>query len=1354
MHNLEDLKEKIRNAEIVSFDVFDTLLLRVVDRPLAVFEILEKHLKINDFSKLRPNLQNKASEKVMEKQKFPHANLREIYQEIKEQLKNTEIEKIKNAEIELEKDCLYQNKEMFEIFEYTKKLQKKIIITTDMYLDKLTIQEFLESCGYTGFEKIYDSANERCAKFNGTLFEHIIKSEKISPEKILHIGDNKKDDIENAQKFGIETFYYKNSFDIPKSKPEYLIDSWKNGLTKKMFLEKKLSPENFWQKLGFQIGGPIYIRLYDYIEKKVEKNKNFYFLARDGYNLFEIDKKYNKIKGNYLYSSRRSLLLAGVDQINEETIAKLPPFTIGQTVKEILDYLNFPLTQEDLKQVNLQKETVIKTTEDIENFKKIYQIFQAKFLKVCKEEKKYALAYFKKLGLFEKDAIIFDCGWHGSSQYLLTKFLKQNGYKHHIKFYYVGIHSNEKSLKQLQNLDYETCFFDITSKNEYLDEIIKSVVLAELFFGAPDSSVLRYDKNGVVKENIETDFEYKKEILEGIKLFIKEGQDFYDKYLRNIDSIEFLKPLYELIINPTKKEAKTIGNIKNIDGFANTEKKPKYIAYLKKEDIIENPFTEIYWPQGLLVRDDIENSVKHFVMKEPISKLKRIVKKTPFYKIYHRLRKIMYTEGLYTFSYKKLKSAKKRLISHGSDYDIWIKNNEKKNYDYEIDFTYNPKISIVVPVYNVIKEQLEECIESVLNQTYKNYELIMIDDASTLQSIRPTLEKYVDKPKIIIDFHTKNEQISKTTNDCIEKSSGEFIAFLDCDDTLAPDALESVVKKLNEDSSLDFIYSDEDKLTEDGTKRHSPFFKPDWSKDTFLSLMYTCHFSVYRKKIVEKINGLTVGLDGAQDYDFTLRFINMTDKIGHIPKILYHWRERKESIASNPEAKPYALNAIKKLKENYLKENNLKGHVEYDNEVFQYRIVYEEKNNALVSIIILSKDHPKILETCVKSIKEKTGYKNYEIIVMDNGSEKENKLKYEELSKKYKFQYYYEKLDFNFSKMCNLGTKKAKGTYYLFLNDDVEIITNTWLERLLGQASQKHTGAVGAKLYYPNSKIIQHDGIVNLRHGPSHILMGQDDSKLYYYCNNRLDYNYLAVTGACLMISQKKFAEVQGYDEQLPVAYNDVDLCFKLHKLGYSNIVRNDVLLYHYESLSRGNDIVNIEKINRLRKEKKYLYLKHPEYLGKDPYYNPNLDQTSIDFKIDANIKELCKVKEIPEKIEETKEEICYALEKIETEDNKIEIYGYALIEKYNHNNKNKIKIILQSKTNTYEIFTKKIYRSDLANIYINHCHLAGFKAYAKTEKITSGKYEIFIKLENKKDKIKIIKNTEFYVEVKNEKNN
>lgn len=558
-----------------------------------------------------------------------------------------------------------------------------------------------------------------------------------------------------------------------------------------------------------------------------------------------------------------------------------------------------------------------------------------------------------------------------------------------------------------------------------------------------------------------------------------------------------------------------------------------------------------------------------------------------------------------------------RMFVQEQQYSLWIKQNEKNLTQMQY-LEYKPLISVVVPVYNVESVFLKDCINSVRKQTYKNWELILVDDHSTMKNVRKVLKKYESEKKIKVIYRKENGHISKCTNTGLQAAKGEFVGFLDCDDILSVNALYEVVKMLNSNKKLDFIYSDEDHLSENGKIRKDVFFKPDWSPDTFMSLMYTCHFSVYRRTLLKELGGTREGYEGSQDYDLVLRLMEKTDRIGHIPKVLYHWRERKQSTASDLTAKPYFRVTTEKAKMDALKRRNLKGHLEWVAITNQYRVVYEPQSKAMVSIVIPSKDNVSMLRKCLENIYTITEYDNFEVVVVDNGSSEENRQKVQVLSGEYGFAYIYRPMEFNFSAMCNLGAQAAKGEFILFMNDDVEVKGGQWLSRMLGHCELPHIGAVGCKLYYPGEKKIQHVGVLNLPIGPGHAFHQFEDKNniVCYYGRNLLEYNYSVVTGACMMVEKKKFDEVGGFDESLAIAYNDVELCFKLLKKGYYNVVRMDVVLIHHESVSRGEDEQDAEKRKRQMKEMQHLYELHPDMKGYDPCYNVNLAPDRGDYSL------------------------------------------------------------------------------------------------------------------------------------------
>lgn len=729
-----------------------------------------------------------------------------------------------------------------------------------------------------------------------------------------------------------------------------------------------------------------------------------------------------------------------------------------------------------------------------------------------------------------------------------------------------------------------------------------------------------------------------------------------------------------------------------------------------------------------------------------------------------RIKKAYYVwknEGTDMFLHKvKLKLDMKNIFRK-SMYRKWLDVNESDIMTVT-ELEYNPLFSVVIPVYNVADNMLRECIDSVLAQTYKNFEIILVDDASTQASVRKVLGEYEGRKGITIIYRKENGHISRTTNDGIDAAKGEFVALCDCDDLYAPNALYEIAKKLNEDRTLDFIYTDEDKIDEKGKVRENPFFKPDWSPDSFMSFMYTCHLSVYRRTLLEELSGIRVGFEGSQDYDLVLRVMEKTNRIGHVPKILYHWRMRQESTANAMAAKPYALEAAEKAKKEALERRGLKGEVTFLPAVSQHRVTYFPQGNPLVSIVIPSKDNPKILKMCLEGILKHTDYPNYEIVIVDNGSKEENKKEIETAILGYdcgdKIKYHYQPMEFNFSRMCNIGAAEAKGEYILFLNDDIEVTEDIekhnshdkaklgqWLSVLLGQAQLPHAGAVSCKLYYPNGNVIQHAGVINLPIGPAHGLYGGSDMFNYYYGRNILDYNYVCVTGACLMLSRKKFDEAGGFDEGFPVAYNDVSLCFRLVELGYYNTVRNDVTLVHHESVSRGLDRASEEKEERRAREMQRLYEKHPMFAnGYDPCYNPNLVADRVDFSIDMKsasahkkVKKLTKEQVASyRKLDEKQETFAYHVDFVEKKGRYVQINGWLFNRQKKNNNHNKTKILLISeKQEVYVVDTTKSYRQDLvdaqsANKEVKNIALAGFETIFAKEAFAKGTYRIALALD------------------------
>lgn len=536
----------------------------------------------------------------------------------------------------------------------------------------------------------------------------------------------------------------------------------------------------------------------------------------------------------------------------------------------------------------------------------------------------------------------------------------------------------------------------------------------------------------------------------------------------------------------------------------------------------------------------------------------------------------------------------------------------------EKKFKKRPLISVVVPTYNTNPQHLIECIESVLAQSYSNWQLCLADDASKDKRVVEILEEYASRDsRIIFMRRTENGHICKASNSALELAKGEFIALLDHDDILWPNALYEVMDAVNKNSKADFIYTDEDKIDEDGKIHSEPFFKPDWSFEYLRSVNYITHFAVLKKSLVNKIGGFRPGYEGTQDWDLFLRASRETDQIIHIPKVIYSWRKSADSTAQRPEAKNYAYVNQKKALEDDVRVRGYRATVEWEIPYSMWRVQYEVKNNPLVSIVIPTKNQYDFISTCLQSILEKTTYKNYEVVVVDTGSDDQAVWDlYESLkdNKKIKVISWNEK-PFNFSRSCNAGADSAKGKYVLFLNNDTSVITKTWLEDMLGYAQQPEIGAVGCKLYYPNGKI-QHAGIimgVGGQNGTPGIAghffpvfadnPPQDPAQPLYIGGTR---NFAAVTAACIMVSKKKFETVKKFDPTFQIAFNDVDFCLKLLGRGWRNVYLPHVQLFHYESVSIGQLGTKQRDPEVFAKEIQLMLKKWKKIIENDPYYHPD----------------------------------------------------------------------------------------------------------------------------------------------------
>lgn len=580
------------------------------------------------------------------------------------------------------------------------------------------------------------------------------------------------------------------------------------------------------------------------------------------------------------------------------------------------------------------------------------------------------------------------------------------------------------------------------------------------------------------------------------------------------------------------------------------------------------------------------------------------------------------------------------MVQHGT---ASFPNETRAKQERETVFDRMVKISILVPLYNTPLNFLEEMIGSVTWQTYQNWELCLADGSDDAhKEVGEYCQKLAAKDnRIKYQKLAKNDGISGNTNECLKLATGEYIGLFDHDDILHPSVLYEYVKVINEQDA-DYIYCDETTF-KDGSvdKMITLHFKPDYAVDNLRANNYICHFSCFKKDLLEGMELFRKQFDGSQDHDMILRLTDKAKNVVHVPKLLYYWRSHAGSVASDISAKSYAIEAARGAVADHLRAHGYEHFKITSTRAFEtiFKISYEIKGEPKISIVIANKDHVEDLRRCISSIREKSTYENYEIVVVENNSETDEIFAYYKELTNDKFDKSMKHGDvvmsddgvvkivkyegeFNYSAINNLGVDKTDGEYILLLNNDTQVITVNWMEELLMYAQRKDVGAVGGKLFYGN-KTIQHAGVViglGAHRTAGHTHYGQSRENLGYMGRLCYTQNVTAVTGACLMVRKSLFEKVGGLDTGFAVSLNDVDFCLKLRKEGYLNVFTPFAELYHFESISRGLDDSG-EKVQRYNKESEVFRDKWKEELAKgDPYYNPNfsLDRSDYSLKIEA----------------------------------------------------------------------------------------------------------------------------------------
>ena len=557
-----------------------------------------------------------------------------------------------------------------------------------------------------------------------------------------------------------------------------------------------------------------------------------------------------------------------------------------------------------------------------------------------------------------------------------------------------------------------------------------------------------------------------------------------------------------------------------------------------------------------------------------------------------------------------------------SEYDRWLKHQstKKKVDQLPAPMSLQPLISVIMPVYNVRPEWLRAAVDSVRKQSYGNWELCIADDCSTDQALKCLLREIAEQDeRIRVRFLEQNIGIAGASNAALAIAHGQFVGLLDNDDELADCALWEVVQVINRQPNIDFIYSDEDKITEKG-KRYAPFFKPDFAPDTLRSYNYICHFTVIRQDVLTAAGGFRQDYDGSQDYDLFLRVTERTKRIAHIPKILYHWRSVAGSVGRDGTAKMYAYESAKKALADHLQRQGHKAEVEDGLFLGSYHLKYHIEKQPEVAIIIPSRDKVSLLRQCIDSIISKTTYPRFSIWIVDNNSrEKKTFSYYEELKVNDRVRLIRYEKKFNFSSLNNFAVRRIRSDYLLFLNNDTEVVTPEWLEELLGPGQRSDVGAVGCLLCYGNDTV-QHGGVIVgiggvAGHAHKHFFCSENG----YFGRLKVVQNLSAVTAACMLVRKSLFDQVGGFTEELSHAFNDVDLCLKMREKGYLIVYTPFARLYHHESISRGFENSS-GKRERFVRELRYMKDRWHDVLQQgDPYYNPNLTLMREDFSLKIN---------------------------------------------------------------------------------------------------------------------------------------
>ena len=734
----------------------------------------------------------------------------------------------------------------------------------------------------------------------------------------------------------------------------------------------------------------------------------------------------------------------------------------------------------------------------------------------------------------------------------------------------------------------------------------------------------------------------------GLGVIVKSTYEYPNAYIREIITNHLACLYYE-----AKSEALIFKNTSKQLQYENKQNRLEIKTYINEIGHISSALCEYEQNLNLTIKErvSLEDKIKRlknsfsWKFTAPLRYLRRKLL-DPFFKkepIFDAKTYLDLNPDLNEFYDGDLKKAEEHYRIHGKkegriyiypptnySYKDWI-----RNFDLITEFKFQelvteyrklilkPLISIIIPVFNIKTKIFLETIQSVKNQIYENWELIIVDDCSTNIDLKRTLyEISLSDQRIKLIVRNENGHISEASNTGIENSTGEFIVFLDHDDLLREHSLLRVVQKINQYPDCKLIYTDEDKIDLLGD-RVSPYFKPDWNPDLLLGQNFICHLCCIKASIVKRVFGFRKGFEGCQDWDLFLRVTEIIEdhEIFHIPEILYHWRKGVGSTASAISEKDYVYTNTIKTINSALERRKITGTVESVGKPNNYvRIKYsvpEGNDQPKVSIIIPTRDYLGFLKKCVDGLLNETNYENFEIIILDNESRNKKTLNYlSNLQENERVKVIKVCGKFNYSHINNIGVGHASGEFVLFLNNDVKPINKNWLKEMVSHGIRTEVGCVGAKLLYDDNTI-QHGGVVlGLGGLAGHAFRKFPKCHVGYGSRLSLVQNYSAVTAACLLMKIELFKKIEGFNAtNLKVAFNDVDLCLRVKEQGYRNVWTPFAILYHYESASRGDDLSG-EKLKRYNKEADYMRKKWKKYLDHDPAYNPNLTLDREDFSL------------------------------------------------------------------------------------------------------------------------------------------